>query len=174
MPTQRWMLVGLLLLALLAPGAFVSLAQPAAAEPRPEADATASAAGNARFSQQVKAGYQSRASVLAAQVAAGGGHTCALTEGGRVKCWGYNAAGQLGDGTNTSRLTPVDVVGLASGVRAIAAGAYHACALTEDGGVKCWGTNWAGQLGVNPGWTPVDVVGFGGGFHRYLPLILRR
>lgn len=41
-------------------------------------------------------------------LAAGGAHTCAIVkEGTRVLCWGYNADGELGDGTRTNRSTPV-------------------------------------------------------------------
>lgn len=99
-------------------------------------------------------------------VAAGGTHTCALTSEGSVKCWGGTGQGQTGDGVSAGEraMTPVDVVGLGSGVIAIAAGSAHTCALTNLGGVKCWGLNDHGQLGngtTTPIWqpSPVDVVG---------------
>ncbi|MBK7791213.1 MAG: Ig-like domain repeat protein [Betaproteobacteria bacterium] len=99
-------------------------------------------------------------------VVAGDAHSCSLTSNGGVKCWGSNSHGQLGDDSTTERLVPVDVVGLATGVTAIAAGGSHTCALTSSGGVKCWGRNADAQLGDNSTiqrLTPVDVVGLDSG-----------
>lgn len=100
-----------------------------------------------------------------------GGHSCAVTTAGAVKCWGWNDEGQLGDGTTTNRLAPVNVTGIAAGAQDVAAGDKHTCALVGDvaagtAGVKCWGQNHYGQLGVGttesyP--TPVQVGGFTGG-----------
>lgn len=81
-------------------------------------------------------------------VSVGGSHVCAITASGGVKCWGSNYSGELGDGTAINRDTPVDVVGLASGVKEIGAGDGRTCALTNEGTVKCWGTYWKGPMGV--------------------------
>lgn len=78
-------------------------------------------------------------------ITAGQYHTCALMSGGGVKCWGFNQYGQIGDGTNTQRNAPVDVI--ASGVIAVAAGAQHTCALFSTGVSSCWGANPNGQMG---------------------------
>ena len=89
--------------------------------------------------------------------------TCALTVLGGVKCWGATVTS--GDGTVPPPLYRngiKDVVGLSSGVKAIDAGASHVCALMDDGGVKCWGSNEFGQLGdgsTEDRYTPVDVSG---------------
>jgi alpha-tubulin suppressor-like RCC1 family protein len=85
-------------------------------------------------------------------VDSGDAHTCARLADGTVKCWGYNAARQLGDHTTTDRTTPVLVkdgggVFNAVDVLEVATGGIHSCALVVDGTVRCWGSNGFGQLG---------------------------
>lgn len=98
-----------------------------------------------------------------ASLESGSYHTCVVTTLGAAKCWGYNYYGQLGDNSTTNRQVPVDVSGLSSGVANMAGGDYHTCALGTAGGLKCWGYNYAGQVGDNSmtqRLTPVDVQGF--------------
>lgn len=83
-------------------------------------------------------------------IAAGGFHTCALKAGGSLVCWGRNVYGQVGDGASGEpnlRTTPVGVVGMGSGVAAVATGTFHTCARMTGGAVKCWGWNFYGQIG---------------------------
>jgi alpha-tubulin suppressor-like RCC1 family protein len=90
------------------------------------------------------------------QLDVGGKHACALTSTGAVKCWGHNANGELGDGSQTSRAWAADVLGFSSGAAAIAVShgweeralGSHSCAITAAGAVKCWGSNESGQLGI--------------------------
>ena len=97
-------------------------------------------------------------------IAAGVAHSLALKFDGTVWAWGSNVYGQLGDKTNTDRLTPVQVSGLTN-VVAIAAGFYHNVAIKSDGTVWAWGQNSFGQLGdtttVDKN-KPVQVTGVAG------------
>ena len=84
-----------------------------------------------------------------AAISAGDSHTCALTAAGRLLCWGENNEGQLGNGTTDTSIFPVPVVGLEPSVAAVSAGYQHTCAITTQGKLFCWGSNGAGQLGVD-------------------------
>ena len=95
-------------------------------------------------------------------IAVGGHHTCVLTGGGGVKCWGVNVRGQLGDGSGSENsAVPVDVSGLQSGVSAIATGAGHVCALADAGAVRCWGMFGGGA--TDDVMLPVAIQGLSSG-----------
>jgi LPXTG-motif cell wall-anchored protein len=74
-------------------------------------------------------------------------HACALLSTGSVKCWGFNNKGQLGDGTTSTKNTPVDVAGLPDKAVAVSVGYRHSCAILESGSLYCWGSNDEAQLG---------------------------
>ena len=107
------------------------------------------------------------------QVSAGRWHSCALTSGGNIKCWGDANKGQLGNGSTANSSTansswPVYVIeedgssNTLDNIVQIAAGVFHTCALTTEGGVKCWGAAIYGALGSNTSAntnTPVVVMG---------------
>jgi len=101
------------------------------------------------------------------RIVAGGQHTCARLTSGGVKCWGNNSVGQVGNGlTGGVQLAPVDVSTLTSNVSQITVGGGHACALLSSGGLRCWGWNIHGVLGIGSTASsslPVGVYGLSSG-----------
>jgi alpha-tubulin suppressor-like RCC1 family protein/subtilisin family serine protease/fibronectin type 3 domain-containing protein len=81
-------------------------------------------------------------------LACGLNHSVALDESGRVWVWGDNRVGQLGNGTKTSRATPLRLTTI-SDVIEVAAGDSHTVVIKSDGKVYAWGSNSKGQLGDN-------------------------
>lgn len=85
-------------------------------------------------------------------LAAGSFHTCALLEGGTVRCWGRSESGELGYGNRVDMgddETPAAAgdVPVGGKVIQIAAGGFHTCALLESGALRCWGEGRDGALG---------------------------
>jgi len=94
----------------------------------------------------------------ATAITTGFSHTCALLDNGQVKCWGYgimlglgisSSSDHRGDGPAEmgDNLPPVDL-GTGRTATAITGGDGSACALLDNGQVKCWGSNDFGQLGL--------------------------
>jgi len=79
-------------------------------------------------------------------ITGGGGYSCGLTISGVAYCWGFNDAGQLGNGSMTNTASPVTVVSPGKFAQ-ISAGDAHTCAVSTDGRAFCWGRNDEGQLG---------------------------
>lgn len=94
---------------------------------------------------------------VARAVAASGYNTCAVLDNGQLKCWGYGQHGVLGLGDTTSRgslpgqmganLPAIDL-GPGRTVRQVGVGTTHACALLDDGALKCWGESAFGATGL--------------------------
>ncbi|KAK3605151.1 hypothetical protein CHS0354_000820 [Potamilus streckersoni] len=78
------------------------------------------------------------------KIAAGYSHSLALKSNGELWAWGWNANGQLGDGTTTDVLTPKKI---GDGYIQISAGYAHSLALKKNGELWAWGWNADGQLG---------------------------
>lgn len=107
----------------------------------------------------------------AADICAGGEHSCAIDTGGKAHCWGSNSEGQLGSAAPLVTTSPTEVPGVA-GATDITCGLDHTCAIVSGGAVKCWGRNFfdvelggGGQLGdgtMSSSSTPVDVLNLSG------------
>ena len=80
--------------------------------------------------------------------------------------FGYNPAGELGDGTRAEQVLPVPVSGLPGTVRQLSAGGSTSAALLSDGTVWTWGDNTFGALGNGTSGgtavTPQPVAGLSG------------
>jgi alpha-tubulin suppressor-like RCC1 family protein len=115
----------------------------------------------------------------ARELAVGYTHSCAITMTDALYCWGNGSSGQLGRDPTLLDTTSVPGASFSSDpfvvdlppVAHAAAGEDHTCALLKSGGVRCWGSNSVGQLGVDPmnggpdggplgsSWVPVSVNG---------------
>ena len=67
--------------------------------------------------------------------------TCARLSSGHVDCWGYNALGNLGNGTTVNSNVPVAVTGITDATSVAVGQGYNTCALLATGGIDCWGNN---------------------------------
>lgn len=82
-----------------------------------------------------------------------------VVQNGAAKCWGANSLGQIGLGVSnfTNIDVPTTVPGLETGVTKVAVGDFHSCAI-HNGGLKCWGDNFSGQLGVSTNFDTFDEI----------------
>ena len=80
------------------------------------------------------------------QVSMGASHGCGITPQGLLKCWGLNSNFQLGDGTVTTRPSPI-VAETSLKYQLVTAGGAHSCAKLASGEIQCWGLNSSGQIG---------------------------
>lgn len=102
----------------------------------------------------------------------GDGHTCGLTTGGDIFCWGSGPE-RLGTGRKSLHaqfLFPLDAAKLPSGTlfTSLAVGSGHSCGISSEGRVYCWGRNDRGQVGqgASSDWvlmpTPIDLTAIEG------------
>ncbi len=89
-------------------------------------------------------------------IAAGENHSAAIKADGSLWMWGANGYGQLGDGTEGAKTTPVKIM---DDVASVALGGFHSAAIKTDGSLWAWGRNDDGQVGAQAnGATPVKIM----------------
>jgi alpha-tubulin suppressor-like RCC1 family protein len=97
-------------------------------------------------------------------VSAGQFYTCALLRDGTVQCLGTNQYGSLGVAFNSNTINPTptpQTVALGGAAVSIDSGTFGTCAVLDGGAVKCWGSNFYGELGS---------IANNGNFNPNLPL----
>jgi alpha-tubulin suppressor-like RCC1 family protein len=82
-----------------------------------------------------------------AAVAAGSLHTCVLMVDASVRCFGFNAHGQVGNGAASPSHVAPTTVNLPPAEK-LSAGTFHTCAILRDGTQRCWGRNNVSQIGI--------------------------
>lgn len=80
-------------------------------------------------------------------VETGNAHTCAVTSIGKVRCWGIRAVYGVPDDTDYADLLVPDKAVHIRPVQRLSSGASYLCAVTDGGGLQCWGSNDGSQLG---------------------------
>jgi alpha-tubulin suppressor-like RCC1 family protein len=100
---------------------------------------------------------QLKTGLIADSLSKGVYHFCVKYTNGQMSCWGYNNAGQLGQGDTADRGSSAGSMGnnlaliaLGTGlaVKQLFSGQYHNCVILDDHSVKCFGDNGNGQLGI--------------------------
>ncbi|MCW2800597.1 MAG: bnr repeat-containing protein [Aeromicrobium sp.] len=91
------------------------------------------------------------------QITAGAGASCAIQTNHRLGCWGYNGHGELGNGTTTTSLVPLQESHHYSDWASVTGGFNYACGLRSTKHLYCWGSNNEGELG-NGGTSPTSTA----------------
>jgi uncharacterized repeat protein (TIGR01451 family) len=91
-------------------------------------------------------------------IATGSPGSFALASDGTIWAWGDNTYGQLGDGTQTLRSSPVHL-STVTGVRSLSTNGTCTFAIKQDGSIWSWGSNTSGMLGTgsSASFSPVPV-----------------
>lgn len=86
-------------------------------------------------------------------------HHCVIINGG-LYCWGHNAYGQIGNGTNTNRSTPTQIFAAGSGITTLSTGSLSntTCVTFATGPAQCWGDNSYNQLGLRGRYTVLSPL----------------
>lgn len=112
--------------------------------------------GGAGFKSSTPVGVLNSAAVPFVATAAGDLHSCALSSAGDAYCWGEDINGELGDGSQVQKLTPVQVLAGGTKFSKISVGSGYSCAIESSGNdIDCWGANSWGQLGLGTRNTPL-------------------
>lgn len=116
--------------------------------------------------------------ISVSDISSGNEHFCALMQNGDIKCWGYNAYGQIGMGDTVNRgdiqdissVPPIDFGVTLLKPQLVTSGANHNCTVFDNNAVKCWGRNNYGQLGLGDTNNRGDIANEMGTFLNYVDL----